>query len=191
MWSALRSGPFISGKDPLPIVQERGWASELLLDGRTNLAAPGFDLWTVQSIAICYTVYGIPTTVYSVGTEVNLVVQTDIRTLLPKRINNNADHYTRTCVVLFLTGTTTYSMGLPFFRGMTLRHWVIVSQHFETACPQPHGWICPPTWDLDISTLKNKDSTFFRNVGTRLCSDGISAIVLRNAQNTQRTIFWK
>jgi hypothetical protein len=93
-----------------------------------------FDPWTVQLIAICYTVYTIPTAVYNIGTEVNLVAQTDIRTLLPKRINNNADHYTRTFVVLFLSGTTTCSMGLPFFRDITLRHWVIVSRHFETAC---------------------------------------------------------
>ena len=134
MCSAVRSGRFISGKDPVPIVQERGWASELLLDGTKNLTAPGFDPCTVQPIAICYTVYAIPTAVYNIGTEVNLVVHTDIRTLLPKRNNNNADHYTRTCVVLFLSGTTTYSMGLPFFRGVTLCHWVIVSQHFETAC---------------------------------------------------------
>jgi hypothetical protein len=134
MWSAVRSGCFISGIDPVPIVQERGWASALLLDGRTNLAAPGFDPWAAQPITICYTVYAIPTAVYNVGTEVNLVVQTDIRTLLPKRINNNADHYMRTCVVLFLSGTTMYSMGLPFFRGMTLRQWVIVSEHFETSC---------------------------------------------------------
>lgn len=58
-------------------------------------------------------------------------------------------------------------------------------------CPEPQGSKCPPTWNLDISTLKNKDTTFFRNVGTRLRSEGISAIVLRNAQNTQRTTFWK
>jgi len=84
MWSAVRSGRFISGKDPVPIVQERGWASGLLLDGTKNLAAPGFDPWIVQPIAICYTVYAIPTVVYNVGTEVTLVFQTAIRTLLPK-----------------------------------------------------------------------------------------------------------
>jgi len=57
--------------------------------------------------------------------------QEDVETLYNLLNNNN---YSRTCVVLFLSGTTTYSTGLPFFRGMTLRHWVIVSRHFESAC---------------------------------------------------------
>jgi hypothetical protein len=48
MWSAVRSGRFISGKDPVPIVQERGWTSGLVLDGTENLVSPGFDPWTVQ-----------------------------------------------------------------------------------------------------------------------------------------------
>ena len=138
-------------------IQERGWASGLLLDGTKNLTAPGFDPWTVKPTAICYTVDAIPTAVYNVGTEVNLVFQTAVRTLLPKRINNNADHYTRTCVVLFLSGTTTCSMAFPFFRGMTLRHWVIVSRHFETACvvslmgrnAHQHG-----TWTFRPSKIK-------------------------------------
>jgi hypothetical protein len=43
MWSAVRSGRFVSGKDPVPIVQERGWASGLLLDGTKNLAAPAIS----------------------------------------------------------------------------------------------------------------------------------------------------
>ena len=154
------------------------------MDGTKNLAAPGFDPWTVQLIAICYTVYAIPTAVYNVGTDVNLVFETDIRTLLPKRINSNGDHYTRTRVILFLSGTATYSMGLPFFRDMTLRHWVIVSRHFETACVlslmgrniHEHG-----TWRF---RALNMTLRCLRNVGTRLRSDGISATALRNAQNT-------
>jgi hypothetical protein len=185
MWSAVRSGRFISGKDPVPIVQERGWASGLLLDGTKNLAAPGFDPWIVQPIAICYTVYAIPTVVYNLGTEVNVVFQTAIRTLLPKWINNNAGHYARTRVVLFLSGMTAYSMGLSFFRDTTLRNWVIVSRHFETTCvlslvgrnDHQHGtWTFRP---LNIGTLR-----CLRNVGTRLRSDGIAVIAQRNAQNT-------
>jgi len=60
----------------------------------------------------------------------------------------------------------------------------------DSLCPQSHGSKCPPTWNLDISTLKN-ETTFFRNVGTRLRSNGISAVALRNTQNMQPTTCWK
>jgi len=36
------------GKDPVPIVQEAGWASGPVWTGAENLAAPGFDPRTVQ-----------------------------------------------------------------------------------------------------------------------------------------------
>ena len=41
---------FTPGKDPVPIVQEAGWAP-----GPENLAQPGFDPGTVQPVASRYT----------------------------------------------------------------------------------------------------------------------------------------
>jgi len=37
-WSASRPGRFIPGKDPVPIVQEAGWASEPVWTGEENLS---------------------------------------------------------------------------------------------------------------------------------------------------------
>jgi hypothetical protein len=37
-WSSPRSGRFTPGKDPVPIVQEVGWASEPVWTGAENLA---------------------------------------------------------------------------------------------------------------------------------------------------------
>ena len=37
-----RPGRFIPGKDPAPIAQEAGWASEPVWTGAENLAQPGF-----------------------------------------------------------------------------------------------------------------------------------------------------
>ena len=49
---------FNPGKEPVPIVQEAGWAPGLVWTGVENLAPPpGFDPWTVQPIASCYTDY--------------------------------------------------------------------------------------------------------------------------------------
>jgi len=45
------------GKDPVPIVQEAGWASGLVWTGAENLAAPGFDPQTVQPVGSRYTDY--------------------------------------------------------------------------------------------------------------------------------------
>jgi hypothetical protein len=39
------------GKDPVPIVQEAGWAPGLVWTGAENLPPPGFDPWNVQPIA--------------------------------------------------------------------------------------------------------------------------------------------
>ena len=46
---------FTPGKDPVPIVQEAGWAPGLVWTGAENLSPPGFDPQTVQPIAIRYT----------------------------------------------------------------------------------------------------------------------------------------
>jgi hypothetical protein len=40
-WSAPRSGRFTPGKDPVPIVQEAGWAPELVWTCPKNLAPTG------------------------------------------------------------------------------------------------------------------------------------------------------
>jgi hypothetical protein len=51
---------FIPGKDPVPIVQEAGWAPEPVWVGAENLAPLGFDPRTFQPVASCYTDYAIP-----------------------------------------------------------------------------------------------------------------------------------
>jgi len=40
-WSTLRPGRFTPGKDPVPIVQEAGWASEPVWTGAENFAPTG------------------------------------------------------------------------------------------------------------------------------------------------------
>ena len=42
---------FTPGKDPVPIVQEAGWAPGPVWIRAGNLAPPGFDPWTVQPVA--------------------------------------------------------------------------------------------------------------------------------------------
>jgi hypothetical protein len=51
---------FTPGKDPLPIVQEAGWAPEPIWIGAENLAPPGFLPRTFQPVASRYTDYAIP-----------------------------------------------------------------------------------------------------------------------------------
>jgi hypothetical protein len=46
---------FTPGKDPVPIVQEAGWAPEPVWTGAENLAPPGFDPRTVHPVASRYT----------------------------------------------------------------------------------------------------------------------------------------
>ena len=54
--SASRPGRFTSGNDPVPLVQEAGWAPGPVWTAAGNLALPpGFDLWTVQPVASRYT----------------------------------------------------------------------------------------------------------------------------------------
>jgi hypothetical protein len=52
--------PFTPGKDPVPIVQEAGWAPETVWIGAENLDPPGFDPRTFQPVASRYTDYAIP-----------------------------------------------------------------------------------------------------------------------------------
>ena len=55
-WSAPRPGRLTHGKDPVPIVQEPGWAPGPVRTGAENLAhTPGFDPPTVQPVASRYT----------------------------------------------------------------------------------------------------------------------------------------
>jgi hypothetical protein len=46
---------FTPGKDPVPIVQEAGWATGPVWRGTENLVPPGFDPRTVQPLASRYT----------------------------------------------------------------------------------------------------------------------------------------
>ena len=46
---------FTPGKDPVPIVQETGWALGAVWTGAENLAAPRFDPRTVQPVVSRYT----------------------------------------------------------------------------------------------------------------------------------------
>ena len=48
---------FTSGKDPVPIVQEAGWAPGPVWIGAENLAPTGFDPRTVQPVGSFYTDY--------------------------------------------------------------------------------------------------------------------------------------
>ena len=49
-------GRFTPGKDPVPIVQEAGWAPGPVWTGAENLyPPPGFDPRTVQPVASRYT----------------------------------------------------------------------------------------------------------------------------------------
>jgi hypothetical protein len=45
---------FTPGKEPVPIVHEAGWAPEPVCIGAENLAPPGFDPRTFQSVASHY-----------------------------------------------------------------------------------------------------------------------------------------
>jgi hypothetical protein len=51
---------FTPGKDPVPIVQEAGWAPEPVWIGAENIAPPGFGPRTFQPVASRYTDYAIP-----------------------------------------------------------------------------------------------------------------------------------
>ena len=65
-WGAsVTSRPlFTPGKDPVPIVQEAGWAPGPVWTGAENVAPPGFDPRTLQPVASCYTDYATRPTKY-------------------------------------------------------------------------------------------------------------------------------
>jgi len=58
---------FTSGKDPVPIVQEAGWAPGPVWTGAENLAPPGFDPRTVQPVASRYTDWATGDTHFTEG----------------------------------------------------------------------------------------------------------------------------
>ena len=58
--------PFTPGKNPVPIVQEAGWAPGPVWTGAENLAPPGFDPQTVHPVASRYTHYATRPAVLSV-----------------------------------------------------------------------------------------------------------------------------
>jgi hypothetical protein len=62
---------FIPGKNPVPIVQEAGWAPEAVRISAENLASPGFDPRTFQPVTSLYTDYAIPAPI-CVSEEKNL-----------------------------------------------------------------------------------------------------------------------
>ena len=51
---------FTPGKNPVPMVQESGWAPGPVLTGANNSAPPRFDLRTVQPVASRYTDWAPP-----------------------------------------------------------------------------------------------------------------------------------
>ena len=59
-WSTPSPGRFTPGKDPVPIVQEAGWAPGPVWTCAENLAPPGFDPRTVQAVANRCTDHAIP-----------------------------------------------------------------------------------------------------------------------------------
>jgi hypothetical protein len=60
VWSASRPRRLYPRKDPVPIVQEAGWAPEPVWRGAENLTPLGFDPRTLQPVASRYTDYAIP-----------------------------------------------------------------------------------------------------------------------------------
>jgi hypothetical protein len=61
---------FTPEKEPVPIVQEAGWASEPVWIGAEILAPPGFDPRTFQRVASRYTDYAIPVPVMKIAVEI-------------------------------------------------------------------------------------------------------------------------
>jgi hypothetical protein len=55
-----RPGRLTPVKDPVPTVQEAGWAAKPVWIDAENLAPPGFDPRTFQPVANRYTDYAIP-----------------------------------------------------------------------------------------------------------------------------------
>jgi hypothetical protein len=57
---SITPGRFTPGKDPVPIVQEAGWAPEPVWISAENLTPPGLDPRTFQPVASRSTDYAIP-----------------------------------------------------------------------------------------------------------------------------------
>jgi len=57
------SAALYPGKDPVPVVQEAGWAPGPVWIGAENFAPPGFDLRTVQPLSSRYIDYATRPTV--------------------------------------------------------------------------------------------------------------------------------
>ena len=55
---------FTLGKDPVPIVQEAGWAPGPVWIGAENLAPPGLDPWNVQPVGSRYADYATRPTAF-------------------------------------------------------------------------------------------------------------------------------
>ena len=58
-WTKPHSGHPTRGKEPVSIVYVAGWAPEPVWTGAENLASPGFDPWTTQTVAGHYTDWAI------------------------------------------------------------------------------------------------------------------------------------
>jgi hypothetical protein len=73
---------FTAGKEPVPIVQEAGWAPEPICIGAENLAPPGFNPGTFQPVASRYTDYAIPAPKFHI--EKPQILEAAIQNLLAK-----------------------------------------------------------------------------------------------------------
>jgi len=60
---------FTPGKDPVPIVQEAGWAPGPVWTGAENLVPTGFDPRTVQPVASRYTEYATRPTLNQINAD--------------------------------------------------------------------------------------------------------------------------
>jgi len=75
------------GKDPIPIVQEAGWASGPVWTGVENLAPPGFDPRTVQPVGSRYTDYVTRPTLQAVSTQTSTTNTMTDKLLILDNIN--------------------------------------------------------------------------------------------------------
>jgi hypothetical protein len=99
-WSTPRLGFFTPGNDPVPVLQEAGWAPGPVSTGAENLAPPGFDPRTVQLVASRYTDYAIP--VHLKCQLVILLMTPTIVLSAKKTFSVCQDLYRRVCPSVFL-----------------------------------------------------------------------------------------
>ena len=77
-WSTPRPGRFTPRKDPVPTVQEAGWAAGPVWKGAGNLAPPGLDPRTVQPVASRYIDWAIPAhknQFYNTGNQTKIIAK--------------------------------------------------------------------------------------------------------------------